>query len=247
VIRLAVSNAESDRPLSGKFGIEVGAARDLLVTAKRLGLRCSGATFHVGSQCTNARAWLPAIDLARVLFRMGQELGHPMDLLNLGGGYPATYLRRVPSARQIEAAVAPYLRGHFPSGTRFFVEPGRYLVGDAGVFVTSVIGKAWRSDGRLWVHLDIGVFNGLAEALGGIRYPVLTGREGPVRPVTLAGVSCDGFDIIDTRAEYPEPEIGDRWLLLTAGAYTTVYAARFNGLDLPKVAFLEDLLSSRLL
>lgn len=239
VVRLAVPNEGSDWPLSGKFGVEFGPAVELLAYAKVKGLNAVGVNFHVGSQCTNLYAWDTALGLAAKLFDEARDIGLAFDLVNLGGGYPSQYLKPIPAIPDFEDRIVKSLARWFPQGVRLMIEPGRFLVGEAGVFVTRVIGKAQRQDG-LWVMVDVGVFNGLAEALGGIRYPWRTLREGRKTKVILAGPSCDGFDVIDREVEIVEPEVGDVVLCLTAGAYTTVYAARFNGFPLPSVKLIED-------
>jgi len=239
VVRLAVPNEGSDWPLSGKFGVEFGPAVELLAYAKVKGLKAVGVNFHVGSQCTNLYAWDTAIGLAAKLFDEAREIGLDFDLLNLGGGYPSQYLKPIPLVEDFEDRIVKSLARWFPGGVRLMIEPGRYLVGEAGIFVTRVIGKAHRQDG-LWVMVDVGVFNGLAEALGGIRYPWMSLREGRKSRVILAGPSCDGFDVIDREVEMVEPEVGDIVLCLTAGAYTTVYASRFNGFPLPAVKVIDE-------
>lgn len=239
IVRLAVPNEGSDWPLSGKFGVEFGPAVELLAYAKVRGLNAVGINFHVGSQCMNLQAWDTAIGLAAKLRDEARDIGLDFRILNLGGGYPAQYLKPIPSVDEIEDRIGKALARWFPSGVEVIIEPGRYLVGDAGVFVTRVIGKAQRQDG-LWVMIDVGVFNGLAEALGGIRYEYVTLREGRRVRCILAGPSCDGFDVIDRDVQMVEPEVGDIVLIRTAGAYTTVYAARFNGFPLPMVKVVED-------
>jgi ornithine decarboxylase len=239
VIRLAVPNLGSEWPLSGKFGIEFGPAVDLLAYAKDKGLNVVGVNFHVGSQCTNLKSWDTAIGLAAKLFDEARILGMQLEVLNIGGGYPAQYLKPILTVEKIENAINKQLSEWFPQGVRIVIEPGRGLVGDAGVFVSRVIGKAERQDG-MWVMIDVGVFTGLAETIGGIRYGVVTARLGEPQRFILAGPSCDGYDVIDREVEMVEPEVGDYVFLRTTGAYTTVYAAQFNGLPLPEVRLLDD-------
>ncbi|MCS7284977.1 MAG: type III PLP-dependent enzyme, partial [Hydrogenobacter thermophilus] len=114
------------------------------------------------------------------------------------------------------------------------IEPGRGIVGDQGIMITRIIGKAKRNDEN-WLYVDTGVFNGLAEALGGIRYPFYIDREGELKEWTIGGVSCDSMDVIAKMVALPEPEVGDHLYILSAGAYTTVYASNFNGFPMPKV------------
>jgi len=120
------------------------------------------------------------------------------------------------------------------------IEPGRGLVGDAGVLVSSVIGKTTKyinGEESYWIYLDTGVFNGLAEVLGGISYPMYAEQKGEIKPYTIAGVSCDSMDIISNFTYLPDVDVGDRIYIMATGAYTTVYAANFNGFGIPETVF----------
>ncbi len=121
----------------------------------------------------------------------------------------------------------------FPEDIQVQLEPGRAVVGDAGVFVTSVIGKARRENVN-WLYIDVGVFNGLMESIGGIKYKYIVGSRAETQKWTIAGPSCDSFDVIAHEVELPEPMIGDHLLILSSGAYTISYASEFNGFPVPK-------------
>src|SRR5438132_774262 len=83
-------------PLSRKFGAEAGTARHLMVLARSLGLRPYGVTFHVGSQCATPLAWRQAIAAAGRLLAELSDDGIELEMLNLGGGFPARYVDDVP-------------------------------------------------------------------------------------------------------------------------------------------------------
>jgi ornithine decarboxylase len=110
------------------------------------------------------------------------------------------------------------------------------MVADAGVLVTQVIGKATRS-GAHWLYLDVGVFNGLMESVGGIdyRFTSLADVPGGDLQWTVAGPSCDSMDVVAKGVALPDLAVGDRVAIHPAGAYTTVYASSFNGLTRPAV------------
>ena len=119
------------------------------------------------------------------------------------------------------------------------VEPGRGLVGNAGVIEAEVVlvSKKSEHDETRWVYLDIGKFGGLAETIGeSIRYPIRTPRDGDeVGPCVLAGPTCDSADVLYERRPYDLPislEIGDKVLIEGTGAYTATYASvAFNGFE----------------
>ena len=99
-----------------------------------------------------------------------------------------------------------------------------------------MIGKAKRADEN-WLYIDVGVFNGLMESVGGIKYSYIVESSKKAKKHikwTIAGPSCDSFDIIDTGLSFPEPDVGNYVLIPSSGAYTTCYASEFNGFSIPK-------------
>jgi ornithine decarboxylase len=238
-VRLTVPNEGSEWPLTRKFGLDPGTALEVLLYAREKGLIPVGITFHVGSQCNNLRNWFIAIKNSYSLWEMAFKEGLRLSMLNIGGGLPVRYLREALRPSDIAYYVRGLLKKYFPADVADLqMEPGRGIVGDHGILVAQVIGKARRGEEN-WLYVNTGVFNGLAEALGGIRYPVYIEREGELKEWTLAGVSCDSMDVIAKNIYLPEPEVGDRLYFLSAGAYTTVYASRFNGFEPPRVLCLE--------
>lgn len=231
-VRLTVPNEGSEWPLSKKFGVEMEEAVQLLLYAQKKGLEPVGITFHVGSQCSNIYNWHTAIDKARQVKELAQKEGIEIKMLNIGGGYPIEYLKKVPTIETIESKIDSLLQKSFPQ-TEIFIEPGRAVVGDAGVFVSKIIGKAQRGDEN-WLYIDVGVFNGLMESIGGIKYQYIVGSRGDEKEWTIAGPSCDSFDVIDKGVLLPEPDVGSLILILSAGAYTISYASEFNGFSIPK-------------
>jgi ornithine decarboxylase len=159
-------------------------------------------------------------------------------MVNLGGGFPTKYLRDVPAVDAYGRSIFRALRKHF--GNRIpetIIEPGRGMVGNAGVIEAEVVLVSNKSehDHVRWVYLDIGKFGGLAETMGeSIRYPIKTPRDGDdVGPCVLAGPTCDSADVLYEKRPYDLPislEIGDKVLIEGTGAYTATYAAvAFNG------------------
>ena len=119
------------------------------------------------------------------------------------------------------------------------IEPGRYLVADAGVLRSEVVLVSRRSieDQERWVYLDCGKFHGLAETMDeAIRYRLRTAYDGTgaaTGPVAIAGPTCDSADVLYEKSAYELPLAlaeGDMVDILSAGAYTTTYSSiGFNG------------------
>tara|TARA_R110002020_G_scaffold37830_25_gene114138 strand:- start:634 stop:1764 length:1131 start_codon:yes stop_codon:yes gene_type:complete len=236
--RILCDGEGAEWPLSRKFGCEPAMAVDVMSHARAVGLTPFGISFHVGSQQRDTDAWDRALSVAADLFRTLAERGVELKMVNLGGGFAAKYLKDIPTAETYGRAIMGSVRRHF--GNRIpetIIEPGRGMVGGAGVIKTEVVlisTKSAAEDTR-WVYLDIGKFGGLAETMEeAIRYPIRTGRDGDqATPCIIAGPTCDSADVLYEKTPYPLPitlEIGDEILIEGTGAYTTTYSsAGFNG------------------
>jgi ornithine decarboxylase len=236
--RILCDGAGAEWPLSRKFGCEPAMAVDVLEHAQRLGLEPHGVSFHVGSQQRNQHAWDKALASAAAVFKECGERGMNLSMVNLGGGFPTKYTKNVPTVKTYGNAIFKSLRKHF--GNRIpetIIEPGRGMVGNAGIIETEVVLVAKKSeeDEVRWVYLDIGKFGGLAETMDeSIRYPIRTPRDGAeTTPCVIAGPTCDSMDVLYEKELYPLPvslEIGDKLLIEGTGAYTATYSSvAFNG------------------
>ncbi len=245
--RILMTCDGAEWPLSRKFGCEIEMARDLLVKARELGLDPYGVSFHVGSQQTDLRQWDVAVGKAAMLFTALDEVGIELRMVNLGGGFPAQYRSNIPAVEQYADAVMTAMTNHFGNALpAMIIEPGRSLVGDAGILETEVVlisQKGYEDDTR-WVYLDIGKFGGLAETMDeAIKYRIQTPHDGgETAPVILAGPTCDSADILYEKAGYEMPvslKVGDKLRILSTGAYTTSYSAvNFNGFAPLKAYFI---------
>ncbi|MFM2043490.1 MAG: hypothetical protein RLY86_2066 [Pseudomonadota bacterium] len=236
--RILTSGEGADWPLSRKFGCEPGMARDLLLTAASLDVEPYGVSFHVGSQQRDVGQWDTALATAASIFRDLEEKGVVLKMVNMGGGFPTRYLKDVPTSEAYGRAIDDSLRRHF--GNRLpetIIEPGRGMVGNAGVIHSEVvlISRKSANDERPWVYLDIGKFGGLAETMDeAIQYPITTAHDGgETQSVIIAGPTCDSADVLYEKSDYRLPvalRIGDTVAIQATGAYTTTYAAvNFNG------------------
>jgi ornithine decarboxylase len=238
ICRIHCDGSGSEWPLSRKFGCEPAYAADILELAHRRGLVPHGLSFHVGSQQHNVEAWDRALASTAGIFRACAERGITLSMVNLGGGFPAKYLRKTPKLESYGKAIFRALRKHFGNQIpETIIEPGRGLVGNAGVIEAEVVLIAKRSphDDVRWVYLDIGKFHGLAETIDeSIRYPIRTTHDrDEMAPCIIAGPTCDSVDVLYEKTPYPLPvslAIGDKVLIEATGAYTTTYSSvGFNG------------------
>lgn len=241
IARIRVDDGGSRFPLSSKFGTDPEVALRLLRVAPSLGLEPAGLTFHVGSQSTDPTAWARAIEQCGEVMAELATYGIELELLDIGGGFPATVGSDVPT---LEAIAVPTLEAidRLPVPVRRLVaEPGRALVADSAVMAATVIGRERRA-GRVWIYLDVGAYNGLMEAAqtaGRWPFPLRTSREDDRTAgrlhCTLTGPTCDSSDTILVDADLPDTiEEGDRVYIGSAGAYSLSYTGAFNGFNAPR-------------
>jgi ornithine decarboxylase len=236
--RILMECGGAEWPLSRKFGCEAKMAVELMRKAAEWGLDPYGISFHVGSQQTRTDAYQAAIGQAAMIFSDLRDAGVTLRMVNLGGGYPVRYRAEVPGIDDFGAAIMGAMAQHFGNALpEIVIEPGRFMVGDAGVVETEVVlvSRKGDDDPVRWVYLDIGRFGGLAETEGeAIRYTFRTPHDGEAEgPVTIAGPTCDSTDTLYEKSNYRLPlslDSGDRVQLLATGAYVTTYASQaFNG------------------
>ena len=236
--RILMECGGAEWPLSRKFGCAPEMAADLLVRARDMGLEPYGISFHVGSQQTDISQWDVAIGRAAAMFMAIAKSNIDLKMVNIGGGFPAKYRANIRPVEAYAEGVMQAMRKHFGNAIpEIIIEPGRSMVGDAGIIQTEVvlISKKDYAEDKRWVYLDIGKFGGLAETMDeAIKYDITTPSDGgETAPVILAGPTCDSADILYEKTEYHLPvelKVGDKVNILATGAYTTSYSAvNFNG------------------
>lgn len=231
LVRIKVPNVGSVVELSLKFGAEVTDAVPYLLKARKLGLEPVGIAFHVGSQCTYGNNYLEALELAKMILSEADKKGLKLTIIDIGGGFP---IRHFDSDEDWFADMAPALNLElarlFEPEIRIIAEPGRVLIGPAGILVMSVIGKSIRNN-KHWYYLDDGVYGALSGTIfDHCKYQFEALKKGPTQLTTLAGPTCDSLDIISPAEELPELELGDLVFARNIGAYSITHATSFNGI-----------------
>jgi len=235
VVRIKVSNVGSLVELSLKFGVDPSDAMAMLIKARRLGLRPAGVSFHVGSQCLRVENYIEAMETAAIIVRDARLKQLPLELVDIGGGFPIRqFASQEDPFEPMAAVISKELDRLFEPNVRIIAEPGRFLVGPAGTLVLRVIGKAIREN-KHWYYLDDGVYGALSGLIfDHAKYEFGVLRNGRTRLCTLAGPTCDGLDIISRGEQLPELEMGDVVYVSYCGAYSTASATNFNGLPSAK-------------
>ena len=220
-----------------KFGVAIREARSIArEAARRGGLRFAGLHVHVGSQMLGLgplrRAAAAAVDLARELAGDGVTLEH----LDLGGGlgiaYDGAAGEQPPSVEAYAAALVEAVR---PSGLTLIVEPGRAVVGPAGVLLGSVVDVKPRADGVWFVVLDAGMSELMRPALYGAyhRIALVEEREADMVTCDVVGPICESSDVFGVERRLPLPAVGARVAVFDAGAYGAAMASNYNRHPLP--------------
>lgn len=230
-----------------QFGIDAERVPDVLARMKTLPVEFHGFHIFSGSQNLKAEAIMEAqrntFDLAR---RLAEHAPSPVRLLNLGGGFGIPYF---PGEQPLDlAAVGEHLAGLMSDARRdfpeaeFVIELGRYLVGEAGIYVSRVVDQK-ESRGQLFLVTDGGLHHHLAASgnFGQVvrkNYPVVVGNrvepDGDVLPASAVGPLCTPLDILGDRMNLGHAQVGDLIVVFQSGAYgLTASPTAFLGHPVP--------------
>jgi diaminopimelate decarboxylase len=226
---------------TNKFGVSVETTRALCRRMQsRSGLEVVGLHTHVGSQMMDLE---PIRSAASLVVALAKELiaeGINIEHLDLGGGLGISYDGTVaPTAQEYAAAVLEIVRD---SGLSIIVEPGRHIVGPAGALLTRVVDIKPQPGGKLFVILDGGMTELIRPMLYNAYHRIepVEARSGPEIVSDVVGPLCESSDILGKDRCFPEPQVGDLFAVLDAGAYGSVMASNYNRRTLPAEVLVQD-------
>lgn len=232
-----------------KFGLPPDAARRELERALAAGLDVAGLHVHVGSQLANAEAHEETIrHLAGFAAGCREEVGWTPALVNAGGGFAARHVleERVAPLGALASAVATAVSGawseHGLPPPRLLLEPGRALVGQAGITLYRVR-TVKRLDSVTWVTVDGGMSDNPRPQLYGARYTALSAAradEPPTETVSVAGLHCESGDVLIDDVALPPPRVGDLLAVPATGAYTLAMSSNYNATPRPAAVLVAD-------
>jgi diaminopimelate decarboxylase len=223
-----------------KFGLPAEAAQRVVAEARELGIDVAGVHFHVGSQLARVDESLLAVErLAAFCEQARAELGWTPQVLDIGGGLGIRYTRdsEVPAIADFVGPLVARLRERWPDPVQLVLEPGRSLVGRAGVSLYR-IGVVKQSGGVSFVAIDGGMSDNPRPQLYDARYEALIAdradelADGVFR---VAGKHCETGDVLIEAAELPHPRRGDLLAVPATGAYTLAMGSNYNGVPRPAV------------
>eukprot|EP00210_Caulerpa_lentillifera_P005503 g5262.t1 len=248
LIRIRADDPEARCHLGNKYGAELQSVSALLHTAKQLGIKVIGVSFHVGSGATNPEAYTIAISLARKAFDLGLSEGFDMKILDIGGGFCSGKLTQdgLTEFRPVQEAVNAALDHHFPlnCGIQVIAEPGRFFAESCSTLLCQIFGKRDRLSGTGVPMIDYWITDGLYGSFNCIPYDHAIPRAIPMvlsaklqslisdsyYQSTIFGPTCDGLDMVMVDYPLPEMTVGDWLMFPNMGAYTLAGASNFNGI-----------------
>jgi len=232
-----------------KFGLETGAFLAALDHIRRSkGLELVGLHAHVGSQIRSVRPYVETFQALLGLEREARERGHCPRFLDIGGGFAIPY-SDADSPFPLEQ-LAQAVHRDWPRHLELRLEPGRLLVGDAGLLLVRVL-YTKRSGSKDFVIVDAGMNALIRPSLYGAshRVHVVEDRHGSPRIVDVVGPICENSDFLARTCQLPPVQRGDLLAILDAGAYGFVMASQYNSQPRPAELLVEagkaDLIRSR--
>ncbi len=211
-----------------KFGISIKNSRKLFkdLTASKY-IQVAGLHFHLGSQILNPKPYAEAIGKVLGLFNEARQMGHPLSILNIGGGMGIGYDNEAAfSAREFAKIVLAEVRGRH---LRLLLEPGRYLVGNAGILVTRVLYRK-ENGGKKFVIVDAGMNDLIRPSLYGAHHAVLPLKERRAlqETVDVVGPICESGDFLAKDRRLAKVNAGDYLAVMGAGAYGFTMSSNYN-------------------
>lgn len=238
LIRMSIQNPGCLVNLSHKFGVAPENTWALVKKAHHMGLSFAGISFHAGSQNENALKYIEALEYCRDIYRKAALHGIHFDLIDIGGGFPISYLTSVMPMVQFCQPIIEYLDRYF-SSYRIIAEPGRVLSGPSMTLATRVMGKSLRN-GVWWYYLDEGMYGSFSGKMyDHADYPMFVEGDEKRYNSVLAGPTCDSIDVIYENINLPLLEIGDLLMFTSMGSYTVASASNFNGFPKAKIVLVN--------
>ncbi|MGH3111071.1 MAG: diaminopimelate decarboxylase [Gaiellaceae bacterium] len=232
-----------------KFGLPPDAAALEIERALDLPLEVDGLHVHVGSQLADVAAHDETIRLlAGFAARCRDELGWTAEVVNAGGGFAVRHLHDEPAtslgalARGVVDAVEWAWSEHGLPQPRVALEPGRALVGQAGVTLYRVRAVK-RLDDVTWAAVDGGMSDNPRPQLYGARYTALSATradEPATENVSVAGLHCESGDVLIDDVALPPPRPGDLLAVPATGAYTLAMSSTYNATSRPAAVLVRD-------
>jgi diaminopimelate decarboxylase len=215
-----------------KFGIPISRAREVYARAAKLpGLKVTGVDMHIGSQITELKPFDDAFALLSDFVRMLRADGHGITHVDLGGGLGIPYREDDAPPPDPQAYAAMVKRATRDLGCTLIFEPGRLLVGNAGILVSRVL-YLKHGEVKTFVVVDAGMNDLIRPTLYDAHHAIMPVREAVPQTrrivADVVGPVCESGDFLALDRALPQPQPGDLIAVMSAGAYGAVQAGTYN-------------------
>ena len=214
--------------LEKKFGMDLASARRIFRSSKKYDqVLINGVHIHIGSQITNRKPFIMAIKKVIAFLKTLRQDGITLEYLDMGGGMGIIYKDERPqTAQEFADVVVPYLR---ETGLKVVMEPGRFIVGNAGIFVTKVL--YIKDNGfKKFLIVDGGMNDLIRPALYHAYHEILPLKKTsvPKERFDVVGPVCESADFLAKDRLLPRLKQGDLLAVMSAGAYGYVMSSNYN-------------------
>ena len=213
--------------LTNKFGIDLNSAYlILLMRAKFKNLNICGLHIHIGSQITESAPFVAAIKKVSEFIQRLKLRGIKLEYLNVGGGLGIIYDRESPQTAQIYAGkIIPLLK---KTGLKIIMEPGRFIVGNAGILLTKVL-YIKHTPRKKFIIVDAGMNDLIRPALYSAHHSILAMRKNlKTEKADVVGPICESGDFLAKERLIPKVKEGDYLAVMGAGAYGFSMSSNYN-------------------
>ncbi|MCX5707225.1 MAG: diaminopimelate decarboxylase [Candidatus Omnitrophica bacterium] len=219
--------------LTNKFGIDFRSAKQIILLASGFSnLRITGLHIHIGSQITSPDPFVAAIKKVIGFIDKLKKEGIKLEYLNIGGGLGIIYDRESPqTAAKFAAKVLPLLR---KTGLKIIMEPGRFIVGNAGILVTKVL-YVKNTPKKKFIIVDSGMNDLIRPALYNAYHNILAlHKKNRLEKADIVGPICESGDFFAKDRELPKVEEGEYLAIMSAGAYGFSMSSNYNSRRRPE-------------
>jgi len=256
VLRILTDDSRATVKLGVKFGAPPHSINSLIKLAYDMGLDLIGVSFHVGSGCFDANAFVEAVTAARRVFDEASKYGFELHLLDVGGGFPGVQSQSSIDFVSVARLLGAKVDELFPSSVRIIAEPGRYYVAAAYTLLVNVTARrvvklAEDRTSKYMYYVNDGVygsFNCIVFDHIDV-HPIALTKAGTiihsdehldVHECSIWGPTCDSMDCIKLSVALPLLEVGDWLCFENMGAYTMSAASTFNGFSKSNIIYTLD-------
>jgi len=247
LIRLKVDDKDSVCRFSEKFGIDKDDIENILDLASRMNLNIKGVSFHVGSNCKNAKQYYSAIEMAKYAFEVAKIKNINFDTIDIGGGFSGNN-NSVELLDNISTEIYKALLAFFnysidnpdSLNLNLIAEPGRFFCTNSHSLVLNVLGKKVKIDKETGeksqtIYLNDGLYGSFSAITYDYQKPTIipyNNDDIQKYKTTVFGATCDSRDVMCSDIMLPELEISDIVYVEEFGAYTIASSSSFNGFSI---------------